>query len=77
MKYTLIVGLVSSALVLTIATVRAQNTFVDVPPCHWAAQAIGGPVRVKIKNRVSDKARGQERRPEILENASPQDRTDM
>jgi hypothetical protein len=40
MKHTLIVGLVSSALVLTIATVRAQSTFVDVPPCHWAAQAI-------------------------------------
>jgi hypothetical protein len=40
MKHTLIVGLVSSALVLTIASVRAQSTFVDVPPCHWAAQAI-------------------------------------
>jgi hypothetical protein len=40
MKHKLIVGLVSSAMALTIASGRAQNTFVDVPPCHWAAQAI-------------------------------------
>jgi hypothetical protein len=41
MKHKLLIaGLVSSALFLTIATVRAQSTFVDVPPCHWAAEAI-------------------------------------
>jgi hypothetical protein len=41
MKHTLmIVGLVSSAVFSIVTVGRAQSTFVDVPPCHWAAQAI-------------------------------------
>jgi hypothetical protein len=34
------VGLVSSALALTLANAQTQSGFVDVPPCHWAAEAI-------------------------------------
>ena len=33
-------GLVSSVLLLSLPSVQGQSNFVDVPPCHWASQAI-------------------------------------
>lgn len=44
------VGLVSSALALSLGSAQTQTGFVDVPPCHWAAEAINqvsGPDRAQ------------------------------